>query len=108
MISRNKAIRRTLLKLGGAAGLSDGELLARFVAAQHQAAFEELVRRHGPMVLRVCQRVLHSPQDAEDAFQATFFVLARKAVDIAQQDQVANWLYGVAYRTALNGKKHRG
>src|SRR5262249_34667978 len=70
-------------------------------------AFEELVRRHGPMVLRVCQRVLHHAQDAEDAFQATFLVLARKASAISRQELVANWLYGVAYRTALNAKKHR-
>jgi hypothetical protein len=74
MESLNKAIRRTLLKLGNAAALTDGQLLARFVSSQEQAAFEELVRRHGPMVLRVCQRVLYHAQDAEDAFQATLIV----------------------------------
>src|SRR5262249_40639286 len=100
----NKTIRRTLLKLGSAAFLTDGELLARFVASREQAAFEELMRRHGPMVLRVCQRVLQHVQDAEDAFQATFMVLTRKAGSVAKQESVASWLYGVAYRVALEAR----
>src|SRR5262249_38124083 len=91
--------------LGGVAGLTDGELLAQFAATQEQAAFEELLRRHGPMVLRVCQRVLHHTQDAEDAFQATFIVLVRTAKSIAKQESVASWLYGVAYRIAQDAKR---
>jgi RNA polymerase sigma factor (sigma-70 family) len=107
MNSLNNAIRRTLLRLANAASLTDGELLARFATTQEPAAFEELLRRHGPMVLRVCQRVLHHSQDAEDAFQATFIVLMHKARRIAQSELLGNWLYGVAYRTALNAKKQR-
>ena len=103
----NHAVRRTLFRLGSAVSLTDGELLARFAATQEPAAFEELLRRHGPMVLRVCQRVLHHAQDAEDAFQATFIVLMHKARRIAQSELLGNWLYGVAYRTALNAKKQR-
>src|SRR5262249_25158882 len=97
-----------LLKLGSATRLSDGQLLARFIASAEPAAFEELVLRHGGMVLRVCQRVLHQPQDAEDAFQATFLVLLRKARTIAKQESVASWLYGVAYRMACDGKRQAG
>src|SRR5262249_25505148 len=80
----------------------------RFVSAQEQIAFAELVRRHGPMVLSVCRRVLHHVQDAEDAFQATFIVLARKATAVAQMDSVGGWLHGVAFRTALHAQKIRG
>jgi RNA polymerase sigma factor (sigma-70 family) len=108
MDSLNKSIRRTLLKLGGAAAPTDGELLTRFVASQEHAAFEALVQRHGPMVLRVCRRVLHHDQDAEDAFQAVFIVLARKAAAVATMASVGGWLHGVAFRTALHAKKQRG
>jgi RNA polymerase sigma factor (sigma-70 family) len=104
MSSLNKTVRRTLLKLGSAASLNDGQLLLRFATSQEQAAFEELVRRHGPMVLRVCQRVLHHAQDAEDAFQASFIVLMRKASSVAKQESVASWLHGVAYRVALKAR----
>src|SRR5262245_15540851 len=97
----NNTIRRTLLRLGGAASLTDGELLERFVAVQEQAAFEEMVRRHGPMVLRVCRRVLQHAQDAEDAFQATFIVLARRAATVKL---LPNWLYGVAQRVASKAR----
>src|SRR5262245_42047049 len=107
MDSLNKALRRTLLKLGSTGSLTDGQLLAQFAATAEQGPFVELVRRHGPMVLRVCRRVLSHAQDAEDAFQATFFVLMRKAGQIARPDLLANWLYGVAYRTALNAKRQR-
>jgi RNA polymerase sigma factor (sigma-70 family) len=84
-----------------AGGLTDEQLLEGFVARREEAAFEALVRRHGPMVLAVCRRVLHNWHDAEDAFQATFLVLLRKAASVASRDRLGPWLHGVAYRTAL-------
>lgn len=97
--------RSALLPDGG--GMTDGQLLGCFIADQDEDAFAALVRRHGPMVLATCRRVLHHAQDAEDAFQATFLVLARKASSLAQRDLVANWLYGVAYRAALQARAAR-
>src|SRR5262245_13225696 len=82
-------------------GLSDGQLLDCFVSAGLEPAFEEIVKRHGPMVLGTCRRILGHLHDAEDAFQAVFLVLARKAGSISRKDLLANWLYGVAHRTAL-------
>jgi RNA polymerase sigma factor (sigma-70 family) len=83
---------------------TDRQLLQRFAGQREEAAFAALVQRHGPMVLGVCLRVLHDPHDAEDAFQATFLVLARKAGSLAQPEKLANWLYGVACRTAARAK----
>jgi RNA polymerase sigma factor (sigma-70 family) len=93
-------LRRSLLAPDGA-GLTDGQLLELFVAHRDGAAFEALIRRHGPMVLGVCRRVTRHVQDAEDAFQATFLVLARRAAVVQPQERVGNWLYGVAHRTSL-------
>jgi RNA polymerase sigma factor (sigma-70 family) len=86
------------------AALSDRELLAQFATRQDEAAFAQVVRRHGPMVLRVCRRVLRHEQDAEDAFQATFLVLARKARSVGWQRSAANWLHKAAYHVALRAK----
>jgi RNA polymerase sigma factor (sigma-70 family) len=80
---------------------SDAQLLERFVAGRDEAAFELLVWRHGPTVLGVCRRVLRNEQDAEDAFQATFLVLVRKAGSISKRQAVGSWLYRVAHRVAL-------
>jgi RNA polymerase sigma factor (sigma-70 family) len=81
--------------------LTDAQLLERFVARRDEPAFAALVVRHGPMVLGVCRRLVRDAQEAEDAFQATFLVLARKAAVIQRQPLLAGWLYGVAYRVAV-------
>ena len=85
-------------------GLTDGQLLERFLEQRDQASITALVRRHGPMVWGVCRRILGDPHDADDAFQATFLVLVRKAGSVRQRDLVANWLYGVAQQTALRAR----
>jgi RNA polymerase sigma factor (sigma-70 family) len=95
---------RRLLASPPAVPWTDHQLLEHFVRENDQLAFEALVKRHGPLVQRVCMRVLHDHQAAEDAFQATFLVLARKAASIAKRELLANWLYGVAYRTALRAR----
>ncbi len=86
------------------AALTDGQFLERFCYQQDESAFEALVRRHGPMVFSVCRRVCRHQQDAEDAFQASFLVLARKAKSVRPAEAVGNWLHGVAYRTALRAR----
>jgi RNA polymerase sigma factor (sigma-70 family) len=84
--------------------LSDRQLLDGFATRREETAFAALVRRHGPMVLGVCRRVLRDTHDAEDAFQATFLVLVRKAATLARGELLGNWLYGVAHRTALKAR----
>jgi RNA polymerase sigma factor (sigma-70 family) len=96
-------LRRVVLRCDGA-GLSDGQLLECFLTQHDEEAFAALVRRHGPMVWGVCHRILRSLHDTEDAFQATFLVLARKGASVRPREFVGNWLYGVAYRTALRAR----
>src|SRR5438270_4994798 len=93
-------LRGMVLRADGT-GMSDGQLLGEFVARRDAAAFESLLGRHGPMVLGVCRRLLPDPHDAEDAFQATFLVLARKAASVRPRERVGSWLYGVARTTAV-------
>jgi RNA polymerase sigma factor (sigma-70 family) len=89
---------------GSAAGLSDRQLLERFAADRDQAAFAAIVARHGPMVLGVCRQLLGDRHEAEDAFQAVFLVLARKAGSLRQPELLGNWLYGVALHTARRAR----
>jgi RNA polymerase sigma factor (sigma-70 family) len=98
-----QVLRRTALLRDGA-GLTDGQLLQEYLSRREEAALAALVRRHGSMVWGVCRRVLHNYHDAEDAFQATFLVLVRKAASIHPPEMLANWLYGVAHQTALKAR----
>src|SRR5262245_28287999 len=84
---------------------SDGALLQAFLDRNDQPAFEALVQRHGPMVLRVCMRTLGNVHDAEDALQATFLLLAQQAGAIRKRESLASWLHGVAYRMATNARR---
>src|SRR5262249_3622326 len=95
---------RRAARLQHGRGMTDGPLLEQFLTRREEAAFEAPLRRHGPMVLGVGRRVLRNAHDAEDAFQATFLVLVRKAASVVPRDGVGNWLYGVAYRTALKAR----
>jgi len=105
-----KQLREVLQTLRGGplppeeAARTDGQLLESYLSSREEAAFAALVRRHGPMVWGVCRRVLGSHHDAEDAFQATFLVLVRKAAGVVPREMVANWLYGVAHQTALKAR----
>ena len=87
-----------------ATNVSDAELLERFVSCRDEAAFAALMARHGPMVFGVCRRLLRHAQDAEDAFQATFLILVRKAASIGKRELLGNWLYGVAIRVASRAR----
>jgi RND family efflux transporter MFP subunit len=95
-------IRKATLQ--DAASLSDGKLLDHFIEHKDEAAFAALIQRHSGMVWGVCRRALPHHHDAEDAFQATFLVLARNANAVRKRELVANWLYGVAHRTALKAR----
>src|SRR5215831_6545748 len=96
-------LRRAVLLPDGA-GLGDGELLSSFIERHDETALAALVHRHGRMVWGVCRRLL-THHDAEDAFQATFVVLVRKASSIAPREMVGNWLYGVAHQAALQARR---
>ena len=94
---------RTLFNVGTIRELTDGQLLERFATGEGEPAelaFAALVERHGPMVLRVCRAVLIDPHDTQDAFQATFLVLVKKARGLWVRDSLGPWLHQVAYRTA--------
>src|SRR5579885_2554981 len=93
------------LARGAAPERTDRQLLDDFAARHDEAAFAELVSRHGPMVLRVCRRVLRHEQDAEDALQATFLALASSAAQVRRREAVAGWLHGVARRIALKARR---
>src|SRR5690349_1366877 len=86
----------------GLSDISDRALLAAFLADRDEAAFAELVRRHGPVVWAACRRMLADPRDAEDAFQATFLVLVRRGAAAMREPSLAAWLYRVAVLTARN------
>lgn len=92
------------LRPKGEGALSDAHLLERWVMQRDEVAFELLLRRHGPMVFALCRRLLGRTQDAEDAFQATFLVLVRKAASIQKHAALSSWLYKVAYRVALRAR----
>jgi RNA polymerase sigma factor (sigma-70 family) len=89
---------------GTSTGLTEGQLLDRFASGRDEAAFVALVERHGPMVLAVCRQFLRDPNDVDDAFQATFLVLVRKAGTLRRKELLGNWLYGVACRVSLRAR----
>jgi RNA polymerase sigma factor (sigma-70 family) len=95
---------RDLVRPPGSAEPADYQLLERFITHREEAAFTALMVRHGPMVHGLCQRLLQHEQDAEDTFQATFLILARKARTIRKHASLASWLYGVAYRLSLKAR----
>jgi RNA polymerase sigma factor (sigma-70 family) len=97
-------IVRGILSGGSLRAAPDKELLQRFLGTHDESAFEEILHRHGPLVLDVCRGVLANEADAEDAFQATFFVLTHRAGSIRRAASLASWLHGVAFRTALKAR----
>src|SRR5437763_14992987 len=88
--------------------VSDAILLERFVRGREEAAFGALVQRHGPLVERVCRRILRDEHDVEDVFQATFLVLARRADGIAWRGSASGWLSAVGSRVAMSGRLRTG
>lgn len=94
----------TIFQDGNVARLTDGQLVDRFARDRDAAAFEAIIARHGPMVYSVCMSLLADPHHADDAFQATFLVLARKAADVRDPELLGQWLYGVAHRTARKAR----
>src|SRR5262245_25989045 len=96
---------RKLVEAQATRDLSDAQLLDQFARGRDEAAFAALMCRHGGLVWRVCRQVLHQEQDAEDAFQASFLVLALKAASLGRGQGLGNWLYGVAYRVAMNARR---
>jgi RNA polymerase sigma factor (sigma-70 family) len=106
-VSLSSALRpfRRAVLLRDGAGLTDGQLLDCFLSRREDAAFAALVKRHGPMVLGVCRRLLQNAHDADDAFQATFLALLLKASSIKPRERIGPWLYGVACRTSLNARR---
>jgi RNA polymerase sigma factor (sigma-70 family) len=103
----SQAVLRYIRRLAGAADddSTDGQLLARFIKDRDEAAFATLVERHGPMVLNVCRRRLNDANEVDDAFQAVFLVLVKKARSIRKPSLLGNWLYGVACRAAANARR---
>src|SRR5262249_5263947 len=95
---------RKLIKDPRGCSLPDRELLDRFSRQRDDVAFGELVRRHSTLVLGVCRRILNQAQDAEDAFQATFLLLAQKAHSLGKQESISSWLYIVAQRVASKAR----
>ena len=93
-----------LFATGTATAVGEAELLGRFVSQGDPAAFEAILQRHGPMVLQVCRRVLNDPNDVDDAFQATFLILVKKAASIRDREVLGTWLYGVARRVAVRAQ----
>src|SRR5262245_46130942 len=101
-----RQLLRGLTARAGAEDCTDGSLLARFAAGRDEEAFADLVKRHGPLVWGVCRRIL-GDHDAEDAFQASFLLLARKAGSVRSWESVRSWLYGVALRMAHRARAGR-
>src|SRR5262249_1528519 len=106
--STNDFLRRLTRSMGAQAlvGQSDRQLVEDLLAGHQEAAFQVLLRRHGPMVYRVCWLVLQHNQDVEAACQATFLLLARKLPTVRKLDSIASWLHGVAYRVALKAESN--
>src|SRR4051794_4392675 len=110
MSERSGGVQRdiqTLFRAGAVGVLTDAQLLERFLTRHGEAggaASGALVERHGPMVLRVCRGQLADCHDVQDAFQATFLVFVRKAASIRQQEALASWLYGVAYKVSARSR----
>lgn len=102
--STSNIMEPTVISLRSEERISDGQLLERFIAHRDEAAFTDLVHRYGTLVLGVCQRVLGDCHQAEDAFQATFLVLVRKAKILDKSGPLGNWLYAVAFRTATKAR----